>query len=135
MTKPNWKIEQGSRGNLKRRFFFDLGIMLLCPEARSEHTVSTVIPRSMVGRGPKHLGASETTKQASSCHSIHCHCLKTSKHNSHSEHCPLKQAGKKNLTTTTTCLADKTNHPVERLSLNRSQCGSCSTKYDTSAGT
>ena len=35
----------------------------------------------------------------------------------------------------TTCLADKTNHPVERLSLNRSQCGSCSTKYDTSAGT
>ena len=34
-----------------------------------------------------------------------------------------------------TCLADKTNHPVERLSLNRSQCGSCSTKYDTSAGT
>ena len=31
----------------------------------------------------------------------------------------------------TTCLADKTNHPVERLSLNRSQCGSCSTKYDT----
>ena len=22
-----------------------------------------------------------------------------------------------------TCLADKTNHPVERLSLNRSQCG------------
>ena len=28
-----------------------------------------------------------------------------------------------------TCLADKTNHPVERLSLNRSQCGSCSTKY------
>ena len=33
------------------------------------------------------------------------------------------------------CLADKTNHPVERLSLNRSQCGSCSTKYDTSAGT
>ena len=37
--------------------------------------------------------------------------------------------------TLTTCLADKTNHPVERLSLNRSQCGSCSTKYDTSAGT
>ena len=35
----------------------------------------------------------------------------------------------------TICLADKTNHPVERLSLNRSQCGSCSTKYDTSAGT
>ena len=35
----------------------------------------------------------------------------------------------------TTCPADKTNHPVERLSLNRSQCGSCSTKYDTSAGT
>ena len=35
----------------------------------------------------------------------------------------------------TTCLADKTNHPVERLSLNRSQCGSCSTKYDTLAGT
>ena len=35
----------------------------------------------------------------------------------------------------TTCLADKTNHPVESLSLNRSQCGSCSTKYDTSAGT
>ena len=35
----------------------------------------------------------------------------------------------------TTCLADKTNHPVKRLSLNRSQCGSCSTKYDTSAGT
>ena len=34
-----------------------------------------------------------------------------------------------------TCLADKTNHPVKRLSLNRSQCGSCSTKYDTSAGT
>ena len=34
-----------------------------------------------------------------------------------------------------TCLADKTNHPVERLSLNRSQCGSCSTKYNTSAGT
>ena len=34
-----------------------------------------------------------------------------------------------------TCLADKTNHPVERLSLNRSQCGSCSTKYDTSADT
>ena len=34
-----------------------------------------------------------------------------------------------------TCLADKTNHPVERLSLNRSQCGSCSTKYDTLAGT
>ena len=34
-----------------------------------------------------------------------------------------------------TCLADKTNLPVERLSLNRSQCGSCSTKYDTSAGT
>ena len=31
----------------------------------------------------------------------------------------------------TTCLADKTNHPVVRLSLNRSQCGSCSTKYDT----
>lgn len=37
--------------------------------------------------------------------------------------------------TVTTCLADKTNHPVERLSLNRSQCGSCSTKYDTLAGT
>ena len=35
----------------------------------------------------------------------------------------------------TTCLADKTNHPVEGLSLNRSQCGSCSTKYDTPAGT
>ena len=35
----------------------------------------------------------------------------------------------------TTCRVDKTNHPVERLSLNRSQCGSCSTKYDTSAGT
>ena len=34
-----------------------------------------------------------------------------------------------------TCLADKTNHPVERLSLNRSQCGSCSTKYAASAGT
>ena len=33
------------------------------------------------------------------------------------------------------CLADKTNHPVKRQSLNRSQCGSCSTKYDTSAGT
>ena len=33
------------------------------------------------------------------------------------------------------CLADKTNHSVETLSLNRSQCGSCSTKYDTSAST
>ena len=32
-------------------------------------------------------------------------------------------------------LPDKTNHPVERLSLSRSQCGSCSAKYDTSAGT
>ena len=35
----------------------------------------------------------------------------------------------------TTCLADKTNHPVKGLSLNRSQYGSCSTKYDTPAGT
>ena len=35
----------------------------------------------------------------------------------------------------TTCLTDKTNHPVKGLSLNRSQCGSCSTKYDTPAGT
>ena len=35
----------------------------------------------------------------------------------------------------TTCQADKTNHPVKGLSLNRSQCGSCSTKYDTPAGT
>ena len=34
-----------------------------------------------------------------------------------------------------TCRADKTNLPVEGLSLNRSQCGSCSTKYDTPAGT
>ena len=33
----------------------------------------------------------------------------------------------------TTCLADKS--PVKRLILNRSQCGSCSTKYDTSAST
>ena len=38
MTKLNWKIEQGSRGNLKRRFFF-----------------GTVIPRSMVGRVPDTL--------------------------------------------------------------------------------
>ena len=50
------------------------------------------------------------------------------------DRCPTK--GKKELSLArTTCLADKTNHPVERLSLNRSQCGSCSTKYDTSAGT
>ena len=35
----------------------------------------------------------------------------------------------------TTCLADKTNHPVKGLSLNRSQYGSCSTKYDPPAGT
>ena len=35
----------------------------------------------------------------------------------------------------TTCQADKTNHPVKGLSLNRSQYGSCSTKYDTPAGT
>ena len=35
----------------------------------------------------------------------------------------------------TTCLTDKTNHPVKGLSLNRSQYGSCSTKYDTPAGT
>ena len=34
-----------------------------------------------------------------------------------------------------TCLADKTNLSVKRMSLNRSQCGSCSTKYDTLAGT
>ena len=34
----------------------------------------------------------------------------------------------------TTCLTDKTNHPVKGLSLNRSQYGSCSTKYDTPAG-
>ena len=26
---------------------------------------------------------------------------------------------------------ERTNLPVERLSLNRSQCGGCSTKYDT----
>ena len=32
-------------------------------------------------------------------------------------------------------LPDKTNHPVERLSLSISQCGSCSTKYDIPAGT
>ena len=35
----------------------------------------------------------------------------------------------------TTCLTDKTNHPVKGLSLNRSQYGSCSTKYNTPAGT
>ena len=55
---------------------------------------------------------------------------------SHPSH-PAKVASssKSQTQTLTTCLADKTNHPVERLSLNRSQCGSCSTKYDTSAGT
>ena len=47
---------------------------------------------------------------------------------------PLRERKKLSLERMT-CLADKTNHPVERLSLNRSQCGSCSTKYDTSAGT
>ena len=39
MAKHNSKIEQGSRGNLERLFFFGLGIMLLCPEARSEQWV------------------------------------------------------------------------------------------------
>ena len=33
----------------------------------------------------------------------------------------VKEEGEKDGPTTTTCLADKTNHPVERLSLNRSQ--------------
>ncbi len=47
----------------------------------------------------------------------------------------VASSSKSQIQTLTTCLADKTNHPVERLSLNRSQCGSCSTKYDTSAGT
>ena len=50
------------------------------------------------------------------------------------DRCPTK--GKKELSLArTTCLADKTNHPVKGLSLNRSQYGSCSTKYDTPAGT
>ena len=38
---------------------------------------------------------------------------------------------KKILSTDKTCLTDKTNLSVKRMSLNRSQCGSCSTEYDT----
>ena len=52
------------------------------------------------------------------------------------EHCHQEDKKKKFLSTDVkTCLADKTNLSVKRMSLNRSQCGSCSTKYDTSAGT
>ena len=49
--------------------------------------------------------------------------------------CVTNRTQKKLSLERTTCLADKTNHPVERLSLNRSQCGSCSTKYNTMTGT
>ena len=109
-------------------------------EARREAslvTVSTVIPgqkREAWWAGSQTLRASETTKQAAcSCHSLQQPDKQTSKQSQSA--LSTEASRKKNLTTTTTCLADKTNHPVERLSLNRSQCGSCSTKYDTSAGT